>query len=149
MTQLDVGYFMDQLHGVQTTLETLAITFETADDESELEWLLDMCTQPKGSLKDFASLKCLVLPQSFLFTTASAIWGVSEACRPKDLPSTLESLEILYPHEDVEEWISGFLHTDVKSSPCNVKEVTLTCRDEVGMYCRTGSNFGHGYLSGL
>ncbi|CAO2649382.1 Nn.00g067670.m01.CDS01 [Neocucurbitaria sp. VM-36] len=36
MKELDVGYFMDQLHGVQTTLETLAITFETTDHESEL-----------------------------------------------------------------------------------------------------------------
>lgn len=132
MTQLDAGYFMDQLHCVKSTLETLAVTFETTEEESELEWLLDMCTQPKGSLKDFSTLKSLVLPQSFLFTIQS-VYDHS-ACQPKDLPLKLESLEILYPHEDVELWVYGFLDTDAKSDLPSIKELTLTCRDEVGTY---------------
>ncbi|KAF1851115.1 uncharacterized protein K460DRAFT_382619 [Cucurbitaria berberidis CBS 394.84] len=125
MTELDAGYFIDQLRSVQTTLETLAITFESTEDETELEWMLEMCARPKGSLKDFTILKRLVLPQPFLFTPESL---GPESCHPNDLPSNLKYLEILYPHPDVEFWVGGFLPPDASS----VKELTLTCRDEVG-----------------
>ncbi|KAH7390511.1 hypothetical protein BKA66DRAFT_510598 [Pyrenochaeta sp. MPI-SDFR-AT-0127] len=135
MTQLDAGYFMDQLSSVQDTLEDLAITSELPDDEIELEWLLEMWRQPKESLKSFVALKHLVLPQAFLFATGSEAWvDANEYCRATNLPSTLESLEILYPHEDVEFWVADFMknNSDDMPSISNLKEITLTCRDEVG-----------------
>ncbi|KAF1938251.1 hypothetical protein EJ02DRAFT_354953 [Clathrospora elynae] len=134
-TQLDAGYFMDQLNSVQSSLETLAITLETTDDESELEWLLDMAIHPKRSLRHFAALKQLVIPQAFLLATGSLIWAHrGKSCRPKNLPPMLETLELLYPEEDVEDWVTGFISTkiDQKKLPLNFRELTLTCRDEVG-----------------
>ncbi|KAF2854310.1 hypothetical protein T440DRAFT_486886 [Plenodomus tracheiphilus IPT5] len=136
LTQLDAGYFMDQLCKVQDTLESLAITFEPADDETELEWLLDMCTHPKESLRHFAALKRLIIPQVFVFAVTSVTFahpGIT--CQPKDLPEKLESLEMLYPHEDIEKWVAGFLNFqkgDDRELP-NLKEIVLTCRDEVGI----------------
>ena len=127
---------MDQLNNMKCSLETLAITLETTEDESELEWLLDMISQPTKSLKHFAALKELVVPQSFLFATDSSIWlHPGKSCRPRDLPPKLETLEILYPHEDVEEWVTGFVPSkpDGKRVLPNFRELTLTCRDEVGM----------------
>ena len=132
-TQLEGGYFMDQLNSMKSTLETLAITLETTDDDSELEWLLDMITSPKGSLEHFDVLRHLVLPQAFLFAVESMPWE-SKSCRPKDLPPKLESLEIFYPSEEIENWVAGFVSAntdDVKPLPA-LKEITLTCRDEVG-----------------
>lgn len=83
MTQLDTGYFMDQLQGLEGVLETLSITFENADDESELEWLLDMCTRPTETLQNFSALRRLVIPQAFLFGTSSAVWQHSNnPCQP-------------------------------------------------------------------
>jgi hypothetical protein len=136
-TQLDAGYFIDQLNTVQGTLETLEITLETTDDESELEWLLDMLTRPKKSMKSFVSLKKLVVPQVFLFTFGSAIWAQSnKICRPKDLPPMLETLEIMYPHEDIEEWVTGFIprKSEERKVLPRFKELMLTCRIEVGTF---------------
>jgi hypothetical protein len=55
-------------------------------------------------------------------------------CRPKDLPPKLETLGILYPHEDVEDWVTGFVprKPDEEKVLSNFREGTLTCRDEVG-----------------
>ncbi|KAH9872826.1 hypothetical protein J1614_005220 [Plenodomus biglobosus] len=136
LTPLDTGYFMDQLCKVQNTLESLTITFEMTEDESEIDWLLDMCTQPKESLRNFTSLKRLIIPQVFLFVVPSPIFPDSgKSCQPKDLPEMLESLEMLYPHEDVEQWAIGFLdiqNGDDRELP-NLREIVLTCRPDVGM----------------
>ncbi|KAG9196108.1 hypothetical protein G6011_01229 [Alternaria panax] len=132
-TQLEGGYFIDQLNSMRNTLETLAITLETTEDDSELEWLLEMITSPKDSLDHFTVLKNLVLPQAFIFAVGSVPWEI-RSCRPRDLPPKLEMLGIFYPGEEVEDWVAGFVsqHTDdAKSSPL-LKEITLTCRDEVG-----------------
>ncbi|KAI8940752.1 hypothetical protein NX059_002017 [Plenodomus lindquistii] len=136
LTQLDAGYFIDQLSKFQGTLESLAITFESTEDETELEWLLDMCSQPKESLTNFAALKRLIIPQAFLIGIPSmTLPQPVRTCQPKDLPQRLESLEMLYPHEDVEEWATGFLKLRQGDDPelPNLKEIVLTCRDEVGI----------------
>jgi hypothetical protein len=118
---------------MQECLETLAITLETTDDESELEWLLDMVTSPKESLCHLTNLKHLVLPQVFLFNAESSTWP-SKSCQPKDLPPKLETLEILYPQEEVEEWVAGFVprRTDQCKTHSTFRKITLKCRDEVG-----------------
>lgn len=84
LTQLDTGYFLDQLCSVQDTLEKLTITLEMMDDESEMDWLLDMWLTPKSSLKHFSSLKHLAMPQVFLYE-ATAVIGVPslDSCHPK------------------------------------------------------------------
>lgn len=136
MTQLDAGYFMDQLVSVQETLESLAITFELPDDEIELEWLLDMWKQPKESLKSFTALKRLLLPQTFLFHSGPDVWiNGGQCCEAKNLPSTLESLEILYPNQDIAYWVTGFVQKSSEEMPSvpRLSQITLTCRDEVGM----------------
>jgi hypothetical protein len=146
-TELNAGYFLSQLHTLHKTLETLSITLETADDDGELEWLVDMCQQPSRSLKCFTILRSLVLPQPFLFTARSTNWNTEDACHPRDLPPNLERLELLYPHEDVEEWAEGFLdeyyydnESDTAVQPeepakrnDKFKKLTLTCREDVGI----------------
>jgi hypothetical protein len=101
-----------------------------------LEWLLDMITQPRKSLKHFTALKQLVIPHVFLFVPDSPIWAPpGKSCRPKDLPPKLETLEILYPDEDVKDWALGFIPTKLngKNVLPNFRELTLTCRDEIGV----------------
>ncbi|KAL1793513.1 hypothetical protein ACET3X_008495 [Alternaria dauci] len=131
-TQLEGGYFMDQLNSMQNTLETLAITLETPDDDSELEWLLDMVTSPKDTLRHFNVLKHLVVPQAFLFAAGSMSLA-SKSCQPKDLPPKLEILEVFYPGEEIENWVAGFASEEPgEHEPPALREITLTCRDEVG-----------------
>jgi hypothetical protein len=133
ITQLDAGYFLDQIETIRDSLETLTITPETTDDDSELDWLLDMLTNPKKSLEHFTNLRHLVIPQLFLFNAASAAWP-SESLQPKDLPPKLETLEILYPQEEIEDWVAGFVPTGSNQSklPSAFCRITLKCRDEVG-----------------
>lgn len=84
LTELDTGYFIDQLCKVEGTLETLAITLEMTDDESELEWLLGMCSSPRRSFKNFESLKRLIIPEAFLFTTITPdTYPFNYSCLPK------------------------------------------------------------------
>jgi hypothetical protein len=135
-TQLDAGYLMDQLKCMKSSLETLAITLETTADDSELEMVVDMISQPRRSLKHFTAMKELVVPQAFLFAPESSMWlHPGKSCRPKDLPSKLETLEILYPQEGVEDWVTGFIPTESNGKKVlpNFRELTLTCRDEVAM----------------
>ncbi|KAF9696625.1 hypothetical protein EKO04_005194 [Ascochyta lentis] len=146
-TELNAGYFLDQLRSFQKTLESLSITLETADDDGELEWLVDMCQHPTTSLKGFTALKSLVIPQPFIFTARSASWNTEDSCQPRNLPPNLEQLELLYPHEDVEEWAEGFLSEnfyatsgdaltqppDAQGRTSIFKKLILTCRDDVGM----------------
>jgi hypothetical protein len=136
-TELDVGYLLDQLNSLKGSIETLAIMPESTEDETELEWLLDMITHPRKSLKHFTALKHLVVPQVFLFSTESAIYvPPSKSCRPKDLPPKLETLEILYPYEDVEDWVLGFIPPNSRSNGTkvlpNFRQLTLSCLEEVG-----------------
>lgn len=113
-------------------METLEITLETSDDESELEWLLDMLVQPKTSFKHFTAMTKLALPHAFLIAAPGTWPGTT--CWPKDLPPKLEFLDILYPHAHVEDWIQGFVPGDSEEKKAipNIKELTLVCRDEVG-----------------
>lgn len=146
-TELNASYFLDQLHSVQETLETLSITLETSEDDGELEWLVDMCQHPTTSLKKFTALKSLVIPQPFIFTARSASWNTVDNCQPNALPPNLEEMELLYPHEDVEEWAEGFLdqhYWPTSSDPfpslpigrerhSNFRKLILTCREDVGI----------------
>jgi hypothetical protein len=146
-TELNAAYFLDQLCSLHETLESLSITLETTDDDGELEWLVDMCQHPSGSLRSFTALKSLVIPQPFLFTARSANWNTENVCHPKDLPPNLEQLELMYPREDVEEWVEGFLDNNYYSTlydtseqtsvsqgnSSRFKKLTLTCRDDVGI----------------
>ena len=146
-TELNANYFFEQLHSVQKTLETLSITLEPTEDDGELEWLVDMCQHPAKSLRGFTILKSLIVPQPFIFTTRSENWDNEDYCQPKDLPPNLEQLELLYPHEDVEEWVEGFLDESyyataneasthllaTQESTSTFKRLILTCREDVGM----------------
>ncbi|KAJ4379426.1 hypothetical protein N0V86_005471 [Didymella sp. IMI 355093] len=143
-TELNTGYFLEQLSSVQTTLETLSITLETTEDDGELDWLVDMCQHPTKSLKHFAALKSLTIPQPFVFDGRTASWNTEDNCQPNELPPRLEQLELLFPHESVEEWAQGFLSENfyTASSPApawefvagkrSLKKLILTCREDVG-----------------
>ncbi|KAF3034318.1 hypothetical protein E8E12_004601 [Didymella heteroderae] len=143
-TELNTGYFLEQLGSVQMTLETLSITLETTEDDGELDWLIDMCQHPAKSLKHFIALKSLTIPQSFIFDGRTSSWNVEDNCQPNELPPKLEQLELLFPHEFVEEWAQGFLSENfyTTSSPApawefvagkrTLKKLTLTCREDVG-----------------
>ncbi|KZM20172.1 uncharacterized protein EKO05_0002751 [Ascochyta rabiei] len=146
-TELNTGYFLDQLRCFEKTLEYLSITLEAADDDGELEWLMDMCQHPTTSLKDFTVLKSLVIPQPFIFTARSSNWSPEGSCQPRNLPPNLEQLELLYPHEDVEEWVEGFLDvnfyatssdapthsSDAQRRTSTFKKLILICRDDAGI----------------
>jgi hypothetical protein len=143
-TELNTGYFLEQLSSVQNTLETLSITLETTEDDGELDWLVDMCQHPTKSLKHFAALKSLTIPQPFVFDGRTASWNTEDNCQPNELPPRLEQLELLFPHESVEEWAQGFLSEKfyTASSPApawefvagkrSLKKLILTCREDVG-----------------
>ena len=143
-TELNTGYFLEQLSSVQKTLETLSITLETTEEDGELDWLVDMCQHPTKSLKDFTALKSLIVPQPFVFNGQTASWNTEDNCQPKNLPPKLEQLELLFPHECVEDWVQGFLaenyhdklaetsaQTSIAEGP-TFKKLTLTCREDVG-----------------
>ena len=144
-TELNASYFLDQLRSVQSTLETLSISIETTEEDGELDWLVDMCQHPAKSLKDFTVLNSLTIPQPFLFNAQTAVWNTEDNCQPKNLPPKLEYLELLWPHESVEEWTEGFLDEnyygsshDSRSQPSPTKgrtfrKLVLTCRDDVGI----------------
>lgn len=131
-TVLQTGYFCDQLNAVQTTLETLSITFESADDDDdELDWLVDMCAEPKNDLRHFTALKHLVLPQSFLFL--NTVGTISQrGCMPGNLPGNLETLDIMYPNTEIEDWAVGFKDKRL----AHFKTLTLTCCDSIGLSAR-------------
>lgn len=149
-TELNASYFLEQLRSTQNTLETLSITLETTDDDGELDWLIDMCQHPTKSLKDFTALISLVIPQAFLFNAQTAGWNTEDNCQPKNFPPNLEELELLFPHEAVEEWAEGFLDEEyykdlddsvVLSSSAQgrgskFKKLILTCREDVGLGAR-------------
>ena len=144
-TELNAGYFLGQLHSIQNTIETLSIIIETTEEDGELDWLVDMCQHPTKSLKEFKALKSLVIPQAFVFNAQTAGWNKEDNCQPKNLPPKLEQLELLWPHESVEEWAEGFLDENyygnsggspVQLSPTEGRtftRLTLTCRDDVGI----------------
>ncbi|KAH9860057.1 hypothetical protein IAQ61_011841 [Plenodomus lingam] len=139
-TQLETGYFMDQLCSVEQTLESLSITFEPWDDEGELEWVLEMCIEPKESLKHFTALKRLTIPQEFLFVSSSLHLGQlpappGKSCKPRGLPEKLEYLEITHPYEEVLEWATGFLDfsTNISRELPSFSKMVLSCRLDVGM----------------
>lgn len=150
-TELDTGYFLSQLSGVQKSLETLSIILETPDDDEELEWLVDMCQHPTTSLRNFTALKSLVIPQTFIFTSSIATWNTAGICQPHALPPNLENLELLYPHEAVEIWAEGFLedHYDETSTESwsqqlalqrqtpKLKKLILVCREDIAI----GANY--------
>lgn len=143
-TELDTGYFLEQLNSVQRTLETLSITLETIEEDGELDWLVDMCQHPTKSMKDFTALKSLTIPQPFIFDGRTASWNTQDNCQPRDLPPKLEQLELLFPHESVEEWAQGYLSENFYSKSTGVpawqyaagkrtlKKLILTCREDVG-----------------
>lgn len=143
-TELNTGYFLGQLRSVQMTLEALLITLETTEDDGELDWLVDMCQHPTKSLKKFTSLKSLTIPQPFIFNGQTASWDTVDNCQPNELPPILGRLELLFPHESVEQWAQGFLSENFysASSPVpawefvpgkrNLKKLVLTCREDVG-----------------
>ncbi|KAF2624056.1 hypothetical protein BU25DRAFT_305127, partial [Macroventuria anomochaeta] len=155
-TELNTGYFLEQLSSVQKTLETLSITLETTEEDGELDWLVDMCQYPTKSLKDFTVLKSLIIPQPFIFNPQIPGWNTEEYCQPKDLPPNLEQLELLFPHESVEDWVEGFVIAKDSSnsdtwpaeSPIiqgrlsKFKKLVLTCRDDVG------NGIGASYFTG-
>lgn len=132
LPQLDTGYFMDQLCKVEETLEILAINLDISDDESELESLLNMCRNPKESLKNFTSLKRLIMPEVFLYAMGTGF--LDSTCRPRDLPATLISLELLFPSKFVQGWLHDLFTMELNedSAPPNLREIVLTCRDDVG-----------------
>ncbi|KAJ8112681.1 hypothetical protein OPT61_g5006 [Boeremia exigua] len=143
-TELSATYFLNQLASVVKTLETLSITLETTDEDGELDWIIDMFQAPTTSMKTFSALKTLVIPQSFIFDAGSATLSIDNSCMPKDLPPNLEELELLWPHERVEEWVEGFLDdsdNETSGSPPNdadtrstkIEKLILTCRDDAGM----------------
>ncbi|KAJ4343922.1 hypothetical protein N0V95_006524 [Ascochyta clinopodiicola] len=146
-TELDTGYFLDQLRCFQKTLETLSITLEAAEDDGELDWLVDMCQHPTTSLRDFGALKSLVIPHSFIFSAGSSNGSAIISCPPKNLPPNLEQLELLYPHEYVEGWAEGFLEENFYATPSDrpsqpndaqrrtstFRKLILTCRDDAAI----------------
>ncbi|KAF1933767.1 uncharacterized protein M421DRAFT_88908 [Didymella exigua CBS 183.55] len=141
-TELNTGYFLEQLSSVQKSLEMLSTTLETTED-GELDWLVDMCKRPNKSMKQFTALKPLTLPQPFVFETRTASWNPIDNFQPNELPPELEQLELLFPDESVEEWARGFLSENFysASSPVSVQEfiagkrslkkLILTCREDV------------------
>ena len=125
---------------MRDSLERLAITHEITDDDSDLEWLLELLTNQKRSFKHFTNLKHLTIPQLFIFNAEPAGW-LKDCCQPRDLPPKLETLEILYPQTDIDEWVERFEppgYTDNRALavraklPSAFRTITLTCRDEVG-----------------
>nr|UPW35121.1 polyketide synthase 4 [Didymella macrostoma] len=150
-TELSTGYFLEQLSSVQKSLESLSITLETTEEDGELDWLIDMCQHPIKSMKQFAVLKSLTIPQPFIFDGQTGNWSTDNNCQANELPPKLEQLELLYPHETVEEWVQGFLPWCFYSASAPVpsrgsdagtqslKKLTLTCREDVG----NGIGIGH------
>ncbi|KAJ4991651.1 hypothetical protein SVAN01_02766 [Stagonosporopsis vannaccii] len=141
-TEFSASYFLGQLHSVEETLYTLSISLETMDDDSELDWLTDMCQHPVKTMKAFSVLKSLVIPQSFIFNAHTVSWNADDNCKPGDLPPNLEQLELLWPHESVEDWADGFnQHESSVTSDSKLlrevlpglKKLILTCRDDVGI----------------
>ncbi|KAI4681292.1 uncharacterized protein J4E84_007528 [Alternaria hordeiaustralica] len=141
-TQLDAGYLIDQLDSMRDSLERLAITHEITDDDSDLEWLLGLLTNQKRSFKHFTNLKHLTIPQLFFFNEETDRW-LEHCCQPRDLPPKLETLEILYPQSDIEDWVQverfqppGYQDDPAlgfqAKLPSALWKITLTCRDEVG-----------------
>lgn len=125
---------------MRDSLETLAITHEITDDDSDLEWLLELLTNQKRSFKHFTNLKHLTIPQLFIFNAEPADW-LEDCCQPRDLPPKLETLEILYPQTDIEDWVERFELPEYQYNralaiqaklPSALRRITLTCRDEVG-----------------
>ncbi|KAI4704834.1 hypothetical protein J4E89_009419 [Alternaria sp. Ai002NY15] len=141
-TQLDASYLIDQLDSMRDSLERLAITHEITDDDSDLEWLLGLLTNQKRSFKHFTNLKHLTIPQLFFFNEETDRW-LEHCCQPRDLPPKLETLEILYPQSDIEDWVQverfqppGYQDDPAlgfqAKLPSALWKITLTCRDEVG-----------------
>ncbi|KAF2999335.1 hypothetical protein E8E13_005437 [Curvularia kusanoi] len=141
-TELNGGYFINQLHSVREALETLLITIETTDDDEELDWLVDLFQHPNCSMGNFVNLKNLVIPQVFLFASLRTDTG-----NPWVMPPNLEQLDMLWPGELVEDWFEEFVITisDAESKQprtfsSKLRRITLSCRDTVG--------FGPAYFVG-
>ena len=125
---------MDQIDSVKDSLEKLTIMLETADDDVALEWSVDNMICPKRSLGHFKALKHLAVLQAFICNFDEQDWQ-SNCCMPEDLPQTLETLEIIYPTPFLDEW-ARYLRSQVqmkKEILPNLREITLTCSEAVGM----------------
>ncbi|KAL6706707.1 hypothetical protein ACN47E_005249 [Coniothyrium glycines] len=135
LTYFDSSYFMEQLAIFEHSLTALNITLEGIEDGTELDWLLDSCTVPNPSWKNFKCLTQLVVPQAF-FLDMSGREGLenTDPCKWTDLPPKLERLEILYPQQEVESWAYSFLPDTANGrfKLPSFKRLTLTCRDDVG-----------------
>ncbi|PZD38946.1 MelB, Na+melibiose symporter transporter [Pyrenophora tritici-repentis] len=129
---LDVGYFVDQIDSVKHSLESLTIMLETADDDVALEFSVDNMISPKLSMRHFTALKHLVVLQAFICDFNNDDDWADNSCMPDELPQNLETLEIIYPTPLIEEWAKCLRSEDEEILP-NLRELTLTCSEGVGM----------------
>ncbi|KAF2878590.1 hypothetical protein BDV95DRAFT_557874 [Massariosphaeria phaeospora] len=102
----DVKHLFKQFEFLAPQLEGLVIQFRNEEAlPGAIDSLLDLLRNPMSSMKHFAALKHLDVPQRFLFHDYTDAFGdPGNFCPPNYLPRKLRSLALAHTDPDVIDW---------------------------------------------
>lgn len=119
--------FVKNLAAVASALDSLKIG-PSEHSTSCLNHILPVYS----ALRIFPRLKHLTMPQEILFRSRQLPKDVNDRFASAILPESLESLEILHPHQSIFEFL-GFLRREHELYLSFLKNVTISCSKGRGM----------------